>query len=419
VGVGVNSTGEIHEASIKRSSYKKWNTVMITVKTLHGDTILYSGKQADFDDLRKGSPDLDLERFCKPLQQSANDFWDSNITPLLEQYDPNVTKKFKDTYYEWVSAPIHLKPKRATGINIQSEKKAPTLRFFSMNSDVRFIPTAVLGLHSTQDKFFSSPEALFQALKGHNKAAFNRKKEETLALEVLANFPTFEITAIDAIINKMHNTSVGPSPTFKRPAKNRSAYGLGANIDWGCSDTANVPGTSPLLQGIDAGLLKEPLSRLYKKIAAIHDFFQTNSQRAKKPSSDSDTNGSPHTTVIDVDRGNHHKIRINKYSLDEDDKDVIKDRLNGNSIWAGKSGSTIDIISTAKALGFTETVTLARLAYCTFAFFHYMPTSVSSTHTYHEVMRGAISAHGELQNFYTENFVPDHIPRELSLQAKL
>jgi hypothetical protein len=81
-------------------------------------------------------------------------------------------------------------------------------------------------------------------------------------------------------------------------------------------------------------------------------------------------------------------MRSGKWSLNETHEDVIKDRKRGVSIWAGTSGSAMDIIWAAYNCGMNA-VQMEALAWCVFAFFQFMPTVVSPTHTFHEVMRGA------------------------------
>jgi len=81
-------------------------------------------------------------------------------------------------------------------------------------------------------------------------------------------------------------------------------------------------------------------------------------------------------------------MRRDAWTLTEDHPQVIFDRDNHIPIWGGTSGSTMDIIHSAKQLGIVNSKQLTALAYVIVAYFHFSPTKYV-VHTYHEVMRGA------------------------------
>jgi hypothetical protein len=102
-------------------------------------------------------------------------------------------------------------------------------------------------------------------------------------------------------------------------------------------------------------------------------------------------------------------MRVDKYNLNESHPDVKSDRINGRSIWVGTSGSTMDIIYIAEKRGGLKHPHLTDLAHCVAAFFHFMPTVFSGTHTYHEVMRGAKTISKDI--VYDPNWRPTIQPK--------
>jgi hypothetical protein len=114
----------------------------------------------------------------------------------------------------------------------------------------------------------------------------------------------------------------------------------------------------------------EPAVRLLKKIALIH------------------LCGRVTHWVVAPNRSAHASMRHGKWSLNEAHEDVIVDRNQGRSIWAGTSGSAMDIIAIAQYVGVTDAQELVELSWCIFAFFHILPTMGAPTHTLHEVMTG-------------------------------
>lgn len=257
-------------------------------------------------------------------------------------------------FHEWVTAPI---------------KFGSEGTYISLDSKSRFAQGANSIIQSTQHKYFESVEYLAFALMGNLAATECRKKEENLALDILANLATYEEVVIDPIITGIKELI--SCNRYKPPAPGKSMYGPAAVVDW-TKDIVKELRSAP------------PIERLYKKIAAIHDFSQAN-------------RGSDE--FLHEKRNDHRDMRVNKYSLNEGHADVIAARIRGISIWAGKSGSTIDIIQAAKLVSQVNEKELAALTLCIAAFFHFMPTSQSSTHTYHEVVSGASTVDGRILSY--------------------
>jgi hypothetical protein len=74
--------------------------------------------------------------------------------------------------------------------------------------------------------------------------------------------------------------------------------------------------------------------------------------------------------------------------LVESDPTVVRDRAANQSIWAGTSGSAMDMLNVAKHFNMNDEQ-LNHLAWAIFAFFHFMPAVKGPSHTFIEVMRGA------------------------------
>lgn len=327
---------------------------MLTVN----DTLVY-------DCTDEGMEQMVRDRRIQPVARLPKDrFWTTQVLPRIAANEaPNLLPTFND----WVAAPI------SGGGRFPGQ-------FISVSSSSAFAPTGALygrapglGLQSTQDKVFTSVDTLIIALRGHVAAKNNRDKEERLALDVLANVKMFERYVLDKVITNIQ-TAIRDSKA-RRP-EGDSFYGAGANVDW--------------TQDIVAALASEaPLTRLYKKIAALHDFGRRN--RFPTPGRDS-TQGM--------------RIGREKYSLAEDNAWIVDQRRQNNSVWAGKSGSAMDMVYAAKVVGIENDDSLAALSFCIVAFFHFMPTSQSSSHTYHEVMSGATTVHPGLEAFYNGAQVP-------------
>lgn len=203
-------------------------------------------------------------------------------------------------------------------------------------------------------KEFKDLDELASALAGHTLAAPNRVKEERLAFAVLANLEAYEKYVLDPVLAAIAKEYGGKIKQWE------SYYGEAATPPW--SDSVEKT-----LQAMDA---RPQLERLYMKVAFIHDTAR-NVARLKTPH-----------------RGDHADMRLGKWTLVESNKQVAADRLSGVSVWSGTSGSAMDMIYLAQKLGMDE-AQLTALAWCIAAFFHFMPTVVSPTHTWHEVMRGA------------------------------
>ncbi|MDT3717930.1 hypothetical protein [Pseudomonas oryzihabitans] len=264
-------------------------------------------------------------------------------------------------FHEWIVAPI---------------KFGSEGRYISLDSKSRFSQGADSIIQSTQHKYFENIDYLVIALMGNLAATECRRKEENLALDVLANLATYEEFVVDKVIRGMK--ALISCNKYQSPLAGKSTYGPAAVVDW----------TKDIVEELKDA---QPIERLYKKIAAIHDFSQVNRGNNE---------------FLHEKRNDHRDMRINKYSLSESHVDVIAARKKGISIWAGKSGSTMDIVQVAKLVCHINEKEVAALALCIAAFFHFMPTSQSSTHTYHEVISGASTVDGGIINY-----LPDTPPK--------
>ncbi|TBV10818.1 hypothetical protein [Stutzerimonas kirkiae] len=279
-------------------------------------------------------------------------FWNKHFH-TLRRLDPRLTftdlDEINDIYFEWVRAPAFV---------TQTET---SYRFFSTDPTLGNFGEFTSALQSTQEKVFPKIDHLFMALLGNYRAKRARAHEEELAFRVLASFDRYETLFLDTLIGHIQH-QLRDANKESPYSRGESYYGVSATVDW---RVENV-----LAQMNDA----EPLERLYKKIAAIHDFCRC--MRFNTPG-----------------RNDHANMREpnDKYSLNEEHGDVLADRTKGVSVWAGKSGSAMDMIYGAIKVGIDDPDILTHFAFCIFAFFHFMPTIRSATHTYNEVMRGAQS----------------------------
>jgi hypothetical protein len=318
-----------------------------------------------FDCTDEGVEQLVRERKIRPFRskQLKTTFWSTQVAPRLAA-DESVL--LLPTFNDWVAAPIASGNARGQFVSVSSNSP------FGPVGRLDGAPTG-LALQSTQEKIFTSIDALIAALRGHVAATDNRQKEERLALDVLANVKMFERYVLDRLIGNIQRAITSRR---RNCPEGESYYGPGATLDW----TRDI---------VDALATELPLTRLYKKVAAIHDFCRCN--RFETPN-----------------RGTTRGMRIEneKYSLEEGNSWIANQRSLNNSIWAGKSGSAMDMVYAATQMGIEDDDSLAALAFCIVAFFHFMPTSQSSTHTYHEVMTGATSVHKGIETFYKAAEVP-------------
>ena len=281
----------------------------------------------------------------------AQAFWINAVVGSLmmdTQLMPDDIRAIKNIYLDWVKAPAHFGEYNGKTF-LYSTSHDPLTRPKGY-VDRPVFPTAQ---QSTQFKVFPNIPFLVRALIGNHKAAAARQAEERLAFAVLARFVIYERLVIDPLVRSMSIMRA-----FGAPAK--SFYGAAATINWAADDLLAV------MHDV------EPLVRLYRKIAALHDL-----QRALK------------LRTPNRDAHSNQRLKGEKYSLNEEDPEIQAMRAQGISVWAGKSGSTMDMMYMALHLGLVESDDQTILAYCIAAFFHFMPTIQSSTHTFHEVMRGA------------------------------
>lgn len=221
-------------------------------------------------------------------------------------------------------------------------------------------------------KNFVTNTELTQALKGNVLAEPKRRQEELLAERVLINIPFYEKYLLNDLLTRIHNY-IKKDKDLEDKLNNEIYYGKAAYIDW-----ANP--IEDILQDLEQ---KAPLERLYRKVAAIHRFARCLRKE-------------------DLKRSPEYKPFLNmvkdKWNLDETHPEVIKLRNIGVNIWAGVSGSTKYILDTSKFLGIDEKEKLAALTYCIFAFFHFMPTVFSATHTLYEITRSSLIVDKDLKN---------------------
>jgi hypothetical protein len=288
-----------------------------------------------------------LEYTKKFSSVDAGDYWKAHVQ-ILKDLAPGISEKqreeIKKIYMEWVRAPANV---------------GPNMFLFQTTDRTIGVDGVFESVQqNTQVKFFETQEDLFRALLGNYRAAEARDREEKFAFAVLQILPLYEKGFLNGLIMGIAESLNRKQPYSKKGGE--SVYGPVATVDWSTDD---------ILQEMSD---REPHVRLYRKIAAIHDFCLFS--RFKTPG-----------------RGDHSAMRIGKYSLNEKHEQVLADRRDGVSIWAGTSGSTMDMVFGAIQLGLNDPISLHQLANCIAAFFHFMPTNRSSTHTYHEVMRGAKS----------------------------
>lgn len=200
------------------------------------------------------------------------------------------------------------------------------------------------------------------ALLGNVRAAASRRREEFLAWLVIGNLGFYELVILDPLITAINELTAKDARLQADPR----VYGpLVENIRW-----TGVKWSVTNASG-------EKHEVLYQKVGFIH-CFSLSVIKLKE--------------IVIPGRRQSEDMRKkdSRGSLIEHNVNVYKDRLSGVSIWAGTSGSTMDMIYFAKEVAqIKDPFTLTCLAWCAFAFFHIMPTGLSPTHTFHEVMRGA------------------------------
>jgi hypothetical protein len=292
-----------------------------------------------------------LPQFKVYEPEDAETFWLANqqtlktVDSTLKESD---VENIRTLFFAWALAPVNV-----------AEKNHYSFFFSPVPLKGKEAPIYESALQSTQFKKFNNVQEMFCALIGHYRAAEGRKQEERLSLQVLNSFESYEKTVVDPLIQQI---AMYPREGLRSTVypKKESRYGIAATVDWDLSNP---------LTSVDGGA---PLERLYKKIAALHDFASF-------------------VGVSTPGRDDHKDERMGqeKYSLNENNSQIIDSRSRGISVWAGKSGSTMDIMYVATLLGLDDPQAQTVLAYCIAAFFHMMPTNRSSTHTFHEVMRGA------------------------------
>jgi hypothetical protein len=218
-------------------------------------------------------------------------------------------------------------------------------------------------------KHLDSFDELAWALFGNVRAAADRQQEEVLAWLVIGNVAEYETLILDPLIAFI-NILTKTNKELEAPPR---SYGP-------LVDTIRWNGGSWSVTGF-AG---ENHERLYLKVGFIHSFSLSYIKVNK-------------VEIPGRKQSEELRKKHSKGSLMEENLAVYKDRLGGISVWAGTSGSTMDIIWFAKEVAKMDgQFELTCLAWCAFAFFHIMPTSMSPTHTFTEVMRGAKSVAPEI-----------------------
>jgi len=200
-------------------------------------------------------------------------------------------------------------------------------------------------------------------LLGNVRAAANRRQEEFLARLVIGNLHIYEKIILDPLIERITEISQGNESLHASP----TAYGpMVRGIEWS-GDKWSV-----------ASFKGEKHEVLYVKVGFIHSFALSYIKLKK-------------LSIPGRNESDLMRKKGSKGSLIEFENPLVyKDRLRCVSIWAGTSGSTMDILYFAKEVaGIKDATQLTCLAWCAFAFFHIMPTGISPTHTFNEVMRGA------------------------------
>jgi hypothetical protein len=267
-----------------------------------------------------------------------------------------------------------------SGSNAAEERTAlSTLKVWcELPSPQRVPADASSDLIDVYSKEFRGDADVVRALVGHVRAEKARADEEKLAYQVLANLERYEAFALDpAVINALARLqALNLLATFVENTRTKAYYGFGSRLPSATSAGA-------LFEALQA--LPE-LERLYVKVAALHHVCRWHSR-------DLGLSRTP-------GRSDHANMRFGKSSLNEDDAQVLADRAAGVSIWAGTSGSAMDMMHLVNDRGLAPAgPPREAIAWCIFAFFHFMPTTASPTHTFHEVMRGALKILGTMQSY--------------------
>ncbi|HEX8670739.1 MAG TPA: hypothetical protein VF710_02575 [Longimicrobium sp.] len=231
---------------------------------------------------------------------------------------------------------------------------------------------------------------LARGLLGNVHAANSRRQEEILAWLVINNLHAYESVVLDrlfTVINRLTRDNV----RYQTPPTRYGGLVKGVRWDTDQWSATNQKG--------------EKHEVLYVKMGLIHSFALSVIKDKK-------------VEIKGRKQSGEMRKEESKGSLVETHPQVYQDRLQGVSVWAGTSGSTMDIIWFAKKVaGITDDHSLTCLAWCAFAFFHIMPTGQSPTHTFHEVMRGAKQVAPEIKYDPSDTRLPPVDP--LTMRSKL
>lgn len=235
-------------------------------------------------------------------------------------------------------------------------------------------------LHYAFEKSFSDELHLALAIKGHTLAAPKLLHEELFSFYVLEQFDRFKSIVLEAL-NEAVGQHFAMQSALRSPLETRRDadfldrhwYGPVANLEW-------IKGWDTVIKNIQSG---DPLEQMYKIISMICQY-----NWPQKLGDKTVFYRLGPTPLRDEFSASKTTMRIDAWTLNENHPQIISDREKNVPIWGGTSGTTMDIIHSAKVLGINDPVQLTALAYVIAAFFHFAPTKYV-VHTFHEVMRGA------------------------------
>jgi hypothetical protein len=229
----------------------------------------------------------------------------------------------------------------------------------------------------TQVKIYRDERDLAVALFNNYRAQNNVIVEEKLAVSVISKTSQYEEEVLDPLMQRIF-MFIQMAPNSQTLAEMLSAsdfYGDLPRAKWNTLDWDQIQ------TDLNSG---EALERLFRKVANIHLLGRVGRKFGLNVDS-------THRDVLGTTRD-----RDNAYQTLDMEPQIQRLRQGNAPVWAGLSGSSGDIIAVAIALEITDPYKLNCLAWAAFAFFHFMPTSYSPTHTFHEVMMGAKAACAEL-----------------------
>ncbi len=229
-------------------------------------------------------------------------------------------------------------------------------------------------IRSVQEKRFVSIGKLVDNLLSHVGAGFSRYMGNVLVDDLLDNFEFYlpslrkMLRMIESILNFLLKNELSAQAVRGYFVENvKLPYGPLAHPKL----TFKTGQNRFDLQSI---FIAPQLEALYRSFAMIHIFasFLMQQKLLQRPN-------------IEKKLGGPYRVKGSKFDLIEDNPKIREAREEGLSLWAGFSGSTADVLSLGREFGLSQSE-LNQLAAVAVAFFSYMPTDQTPTHTLHEVL---------------------------------